>query len=55
MKRIVQIITEESAREAVARSGVFRGLIRYINMRCDLLFGDAGSQELVDDLLRFTI
>jgi len=26
MKRIVQIITEESVREAVARSGVLRGL-----------------------------
>jgi len=37
---LVQIITEGSVREAVARSGVFRGLIKYINIGCDLLFGD---------------
>jgi len=36
MKWIVQIIIEESVRKAVTS----RGLIRYINMRCDLLFGD---------------
>jgi len=40
LKQIVQIITKESVREAVAKSEVLRGLIRYINMRCDLLFGD---------------
>jgi len=45
MKQIVQIITEESVRKAVARSGVIRGLIRYIKMRWDLLFGDGWTSR----------
>jgi len=47
MKQIVQIITEESVREAVAKSGILRELIRYINMRCDLLFGDGWTSKAV--------
>jgi len=45
LKQIVQIITKESVREAVAKSEVLRGLIRYINMRCDLLFGDGWTSR----------
>jgi len=36
-------------REAVTRSGDTRGLIRYINMCCDLLF-DVGPRELLADV-----
>jgi len=45
MKRIVRIITKKSVREAVAKSGVLRELIRYINMHYDLLFGDGWTSR----------
>jgi len=38
---LVQIITKRSVGETVVGSGVLRGLIKYINMRCDLLFGNS--------------
>jgi len=42
VKRIVRIVTEKIVREKknVARSEDTRGLIKYINMCCDLLFDD---------------
>jgi len=41
MKQIVRIVTEKSVREKNdARFEDTRGLIRYINMCCDLLFDD---------------
>jgi len=46
MERIVQIVqTEKSVRKAFTRSGDIRGLIRCINMCCDLLFDDGRTSR----------
>jgi len=61
MKRIIQMV--RSLKEKPLQDwGIFRGLVGYINMCCNLLFDDGWTSysvklivvELADDLLRFT-